>query len=69
MAAELLLYDLQTGVNGFTGQKINSSLVGYPSMTYTLIRTDIPTIAAATCPPDFAKGVLDMQDAVNNNLK
>jgi len=69
MAAELLLYDLQKGVDGFSGKPIQSSLVGYPPMIYSLIRMSIPDIAAATCPPDFAKGVADMQEAVNKEAR
>ena len=65
MAAELCLYDLQQGVNGFTGQPILSRLVGYPSQIYALLRMRVPDLADATCPEDFAKGVKDFYEQVN----
>lgn len=37
----LLVYDLKLGVDGYTGEKINSSLVGQPDMVYSLILTDV----------------------------
>ncbi|PJE81236.1 hypothetical protein COU58_03555 [Candidatus Pacearchaeota archaeon CG10_big_fil_rev_8_21_14_0_10_32_42] len=65
MAAELALYDLQTGVDGFSGQPIRSRLVGYPSMIYGLLSMQVPQIAEAVCPEDFAKGVKDFYEQVN----
>jgi hypothetical protein len=62
MAAELTLYDLEKGVDGFSGQPINSVLVGYPSMVYDLLRTQVPQIAEAVCPEDFAKRVKDFYE-------
>ena len=57
MAAELALHDLQNGVDGCTRQSINSKLVGFPPVMYILLRTQVPKIAEAVCPEDFAKGV------------
>lgn len=57
MAAELLLYDLQTGIDGFTGKPMDSSLLGYPPIIYKAIRLNIPAIAKATCPAEFAQAV------------
>ena len=62
--AELALYDLQKGINGFTGQPIKSSLVGYPSMVYRLLRIQVPKIADAVCPEEFAQGVRKMYDII-----
>ncbi len=69
MAAELALYDLQKGVDGFTGQPIQSRLVGYPSMIYGLLRMQVPQIAEAVCPEDFAKGVKEMYEQVNAKMR
>jgi len=65
MAMELALYDLQQGVDGFTGQPIQSRLVGYPAPIYALLRMQVPEIADAVCPEDFAQGVRKMYDEVN----
>ena len=68
LAAELALYDLQKGVNGFTGQPIRSNLVGYPPMIYGILRTQVPEIAEAVCPKDFARGVRDFYEKVNAKM-
>jgi len=53
----LALHDLQSGVNGFTGQRIRNNLVGYPPIIYTLLRMEIPHIADAVLPADFSASV------------
>ena len=60
--AELGIYDLQRGIDGFTDKPITSRLVGYPSQIYTLFKMIVPDIAKATCPEDFAKEVKEMYD-------
>lgn len=69
MVAELGLYDLQTGIDGFTGEPIRSRLVGNPPMIYGFLRMIVPEIADAVCPEDFAKGVRKMYDEVNAKLR
>ena len=69
MAAELALYDLQKGVNGFTGKPIQSRLVGYPPMIYGILRMQVPEIAKAVCPEDFAKGVIEFYEQVNAEMR
>jgi len=69
MVAELALYDLQKGVNGFTGQPIQSRLVGYPPMIYSLLKMQVPDIADVVCPQDFAQGVRKMYDEVNAKMR
>jgi len=69
MACELALYDLQTGTNGFTGKPIQSRLVGYPSMTYSLLRMQIPIIADAIFPAEFAAGVKAIIEEVNSTTQ
>jgi hypothetical protein len=68
MAAELALYDLEKGVNGFTSEPIRSSLVGYPMM-YRLMSMEIPNIADAVCPPEFAKEVREFCDHVDEQVR
>lgn len=69
MAAELTLYDLQRGIDGFSGQPIRNSLVGYPPMIYFLLRMRVPDIAKAVCPEDFAMEVENFQKEVDAKLK
>lgn len=69
MASELALYDLQQGVDGFSGKPIQNRLVGYPSMIYGLLRMQVPQIAEAVCPEDFAKGVKEMYEQVNAKMR
>lgn len=65
-AAELLLYDAQKGVDGYTGQPLGGHfhLIGYLPQLYAALRMSIPDIAEAVCPEDFAKGVKEFQDKV-----
>lgn len=69
MAAQLALYDLKTGVDGYTHQSIRSRLVGYPSMIYALLEMRIPDLAQATCPEPFAKGVKRVYDEVHEMMR
>ncbi|MBI5153087.1 MAG: hypothetical protein HZA36_01360 [Parcubacteria group bacterium] len=68
MACELALYDLQKGVDGFSGQPIRSSLVGYPPMIYVLLRVEIPMIAKAIFPEEFAAGVQEFIEEMNKKM-
>ena len=69
MGCELALYDLQMGVNGFTGKPIQSRLVGYPPMIYVLLRMEIPRIADAVLPAEFAASVKNYIDQVNAKMQ
>jgi hypothetical protein len=69
MACELLIYDLQKGVDGFTGQPIRSKLVGYPPMIYALLRMEIPHIASVIFPEEFATAVKDFIQEVNKEAR
>jgi hypothetical protein len=69
MGCELVLYDLEQGVDGFTGKPIQNGLAGYPPMIYGLLRMEIPNIATAVFPEDFANSVKDHIDAVNAKVR
>lgn len=69
MGCELALYDLQEGINGFTGEPVQSKLVGYPPMIFRLLRMEIPNIAAAIFPADFADGVKNFVEQVNAKIR
>lgn len=69
MACELAIYDLQTGINGFTGEPVRSRLVGLPPIVYALLRMEIVPIAEAIFPADFAAGVKAFVDQVNADMK
>lgn len=57
LAIQLTLYDLEKGVNGFTGKPVPSSLSGMPNTVYIIMEMNIPRIARAVCPSDFADKV------------
>jgi len=69
IACGLALYDLQQGIDGLTKKPIHSKLVGYPSMIYGLIRMEIPEIAKAIFPEEFAVGVKTMFDEINATMQ
>jgi len=63
LAAELAIYDLQKGVDGYTGEPIRSSLVGYPPFLYPVLSTTVPRIAKAILPEAAANAVQEAYDA------
>lgn len=69
MAAELALYDLQIGVDSFTGQPIRSRLVGQQPQIYVHLSMQVPEIAKAVCPKDFAKGVRKFYEQVDAKMR
>ena len=69
MGAELLLYDLRRGVNGFTMEPIKSPLVGMPDTVYDGLRLYIPKIANAVAPSEFAKEVKKEQEEILSEIQ
>lgn len=71
LAAELAIEDLRRGGDyGAQGRRpVPAHLVGYPPMIYSLMRMQIPQIAEAVCPPEFAKEVTRVVGEVNEMLK
>ncbi len=69
MACELALYDLQEGIDGYSNQPIQSSLVGYPPMIYGLLRMEIPRIAEAIFPEDFATSVKTIFEEIKATMR
>jgi len=67
MGCELAINDLQTGVNGYSGKSIQNRLVGYPPQIYALLRMEIPRIAEAVFPADFAEEVKKFIKEVNES--
>lgn len=67
MGCDLALHDLHRGVNGFTGEPIRNGLVGYPSAIYALLRAEIPDIADAIFPAEFATAVKDFLKKVTES--
>ena len=55
MACHLAINDLQTGINGYTGLTVQSSLIGYPQMIYTLLLLHMEKIAASVLGAEFAE--------------
>ncbi len=69
MGCELALNDLHTGVNGFSGEPIRGKLAGYPPIIYGLLRMEIPTLADAVLPIEFAEEVKDFIERVNAQVR
>lgn len=57
IAAELAIYDLSRGVNGFTGERINNSLTGYPPQIYGTFSAMTVLIARAAYSERFARAI------------
>ena len=55
MCLMLSLVDLQSGIDGFTGQRLPSSIAGMPPMLYAIFR--------AICWPKLVKMAFDPKDA------
>ncbi|MCD4810999.1 hypothetical protein K8R14_00095 [bacterium] len=64
----LALYDLQRGVNGFTGEPIQSGFSHYPPIIFNLLRAEIPRIADAIFPEDFAQEVKQHIEEVEKSI-
>ncbi len=62
----LLLFDLTTGVNGFTHEAMRTGLVGYPPMLSSMV---IPVISRKVCPPEFADEVAIMRARIAEACK
>ena len=58
-AAQLALFDLERGKDGYTGEPIRHDLVGFPPFVFRTYALMIPEIASAVCPPKFAAAVKD----------
>jgi hypothetical protein len=56
-AIELLTYDCQTGVDGFTGAQLPSDIAGYPPMMYGLFRLSAEQFARGAFGDEFADQV------------
>ncbi len=66
---QLMLYDLQEGVDGYTRKPVPSSLGRLPAMTYLLLEMRLPAIAKAVCPKDFADKVGELYKKVRELVK
>jgi len=69
MAAELLIYDLQRGVDGFSKEPIESPLTGMPPTVYDGLRLYLPEIAKAVAPSEFAEAVKEGQEEILRKSK
>lgn len=69
MGCTLAIHDLQTGTNGFTGKPIQNRLVGYPPAIYGFLQMEIPRIATAVFPAEFAEQVKTHVEAVNAKMR
>lgn len=57
LGCNLALNDLRTGINSHTGLPIQGNIAGYPEVVYGYLRSEIPAIADAVFPKEFAGNV------------
>ena len=68
-AFNLMIYDLRTGVNGFTGKPVPHSLTGQPPQLYAVLSMYVPIFAEKVCPESFAQDVRQFCDEVSSEMK
>lgn len=59
LAAQLAIYDLQEGVDGFSGERLRGPLIGLPSVVYRSLDIALPSIIRAVCPKRFAEAAIE----------
>jgi hypothetical protein len=69
LASMLAIYDIQAGVDGFTGEPITGRLAALPDTLYPLLQLFIPAIAKAVYPANFADEVKKFADEVNASAR
>src|SRR3989338_1295086 len=69
LGCNLALHDLSRGINGWTGEPIRNSLVGFQGLTYTYLWLDVPNIAQVIFPPEFAAAVRVFLGQVARNVR
>lgn len=60
-------FDLQKGIYAHTGEPIQSRLSNCPPVFYSLLRMELPCIADAIFPEDFAQEVKQYIEEVENS--
>ncbi|MDO8600462.1 MAG: hypothetical protein Q7R73_02450 [bacterium] len=69
LGCELALRNLQTERDGITGERPHGGLTGYPPEIYALLRAEIPRIADAIFPAEFATGVKTYIEGINAKMR
>ncbi len=69
LTAALALHDLEAGVDGFTNKPIKGFLVNQSPLIYGIIEMNLPAIAGAIFPRDFAGAVKETMDNVHQIQK
>jgi hypothetical protein len=62
------LSDAASGVNSFTGERFPRTIANQSSLIYSLVERDLPVIADAIFPPEFATEVKDLIESVKAEL-
>lgn len=62
------LDDAERGVNSFTGARVPRTIAGMSPLIYSLVRRDLPVIADAIFPPEFATEVKELYASVMQEL-
>ncbi len=60
--------DAEKGVNSFTGERVPRTIANMSPLIYGLVRRDIPVIADAVFPPQFATEVKEVYESVKAEL-
>ncbi len=68
LGAHLALYDIEQGVDSRSNKKIGGSLAGQQPMIYRILEMEIPLIARAIFPHDFAGKVDRITEMVNDHV-
>lgn len=70
MTMQIVLMDLQTGIDGFSGKPINNNLACLPPTMYAMLQLIfIDNIVDIVCPKEFAENVKDVDKHVMEKMK
>lgn len=66
MAVELLIYDLNKGISGYTNEPMNSRLVGLPPVVFRLMKSLLYNRLALVLPMAFVEAVHVFEEEVKS---
>ena len=70
MTIQLSLMDLQSGIDGFSGEPIQNKLVGYPTTVYSILQLIfVDHIVGIVCTKEFAEKVKEVHKHVCYEMK
>ena len=69
LAFQLGIYDAKKGVDGFTNEHLPGSISQMPAPVYVALEMNIPKIAKAVCPEDFAEEVKKAYEEIHGEKR